>query len=380
MDNLDYTKYIKRHIEHNVRTNLFKGKIIIIYGPRQVGKTTMVKNILKDHDGVYYSCDDTLTRQKFQNKNTVELLDLVKGQTLIVIDEAQMVEDIGITLKLIHDNNKDIQIIATGSSSFDLANKTKEPLTGRALEYILLPPSVSEISETYGKLFAESLIGTLNTYGSYPGVVFGLVNKEEALINISNQYLYKDLLKYESIRKPDLLEKLLKVLATSVGSEISYTEIANTLDVHKSTIETYISYLEQAFIIYKVLPYSLNIRTQISKKRKIYFYDCGIRNAILGVFVDVEHRVDKGHLFENFIFGEYRKNLLYKNFGIARQYFLRTYDKQEVDMIIEDHGEVTAYEIKFKEQKLKIPKVWSSHFKDKDIVQINYAGCFNYLK
>ncbi len=379
MDEINTKKYIIRHIEKRVRDNLYKDKIIIVYGPRQVGKTTMVKNILKDHEGEYYSCDDPLSRSRFENKNTEELLQLVKGVKLIVIDEAQMVENIGITLKLLHDNNPKLQIIATGSSSFDLANKIKEPLTGRAIEYILLPPSISEIAETIGAHKTQSLIGIINVYGSYPGVLFGNINKEELLINISNQYLYKDLLKYESIRKPELLEKLLKVLATSVGSEISYTEIANTLDVHKATIETYISYLEQAFIIYKVLPYSINIRTQISKKRKIYFYDNGIRNAILGVFDVIDNRIDKGHIFENFVFTEYRKVLLYKNYGIARQYFLRTYDKQEVDMIVEDHGVVNAYEIKWKEQKLKIPSVWKNNFKDKNIQQINYSNCYQFL-
>ena len=379
MDEINTKKYIIRHIEKSVRDNLYKGKIIIVYGPRQVGKTTMVKNILKDHEGEYYSCDDPLSRSRFENKNTEELLQLVKGVKLIVIDEAQMVENIGITLKLLHDNNPKLQIIATGSSSFDLANKIKEPLTGRAIEYILLPPSISEIVETIGVHKTQSLIGIINVYGSYPGVLFGNINKEELLINISNQYLYKDLLKYESIRKPELLEKLLKVLATSVGSEISYTEIANTLDVHKATIETYISYLEQAFIIYKVLPYSINIRTQISKKRKIYFYDNGIRNAVLGVFDVIDNRIDKGHIFENFVFTEYRKVLLYKNYGIARQYFLRTYDKQEVDMIVEDHGVVHAYEIKWKEQKLKVPSVWKNNFKDKNIQQINYSNCYQFL-
>ena len=379
MDEINTKKYIIRHIEKSVRDNLYKGKIIIVYGPRQVGKTTMVKNILKDHEGEYYSCDDPLSRSRFENKNTEELLQLVKGVKLIVIDEAQMVENIGITLKLLHDNNPKLQIIATGSSSFDLANKIKEPLTGRAIEYILLPPSISEITETIGTHKTQSLISVINVYGSYPGVLFGNINKEELLINISNQYLYKDLLKYESIRKPELLEKLLKVLATSVGSEISYTEIANTLDVHKATIETYISYLEQAFIIYKVLPYSINIRTQISKKRKIYFYDNGIRNAVLGVFDVIDNRIDKGHIFENFVFTEYRKVLLYKNYGIARQYFLRTYDKQEVDMIVEDHGVVNAYEIKWKEQKLKIPSVWKNNFKDKNIQQINYSNCYQFL-
>ena len=377
--------YIKRSIEDKIKSNLFKGKIIIIYGPRQVGKTTMVQEILKDFDRVdveYYTCDDPNIRSRLINKNTKELADFLLGKKLIVIDEAQMVTDIGVTLKLMHDTYPDVQIIATGSSSFDLANKTKEPLTGRSLEYILLPLSLKEISASIGNIGAESMINIINIYGSYPDILFGNIDRREALINISSQYLYKDLLKFEGIRKPELLEKLLKLIATNVGSEVSYTEMSNTLDVHKSTVETYISYLEQAFIIYKVLPYSNNIRSQISKKRKIYFFDNGMRNAVLGNFEDLENRVDKGALWENFVFSDFYKMLLVKTLGVGRMYFLRTYDKQEIDMIIQNGSEIDGYEIKYKNQKIKIPKVWKDNFKNKDLNKIkdlNLISRENYL-
>jgi len=293
--------YIPRNIEKYIETNLFKGKIIIVYGPRQVGKTTMIKHITQNKDGVvYYTCDDIDTRSKLEDANEKEVGDLIKGKKVIVIDEAQLVSNIGLTLKLMHDRYPEVQIIASGSSSFELANKIKEPLTGRSLEYILLPLSFSEIAEHFGIHHADQFISIGLNYGMYPGILFGEIDRKELLGTIASQYLYKDILKFEGLRKPFILEKILKLLATSIGNEVSYNEIANSLDINRKTVETYIGYLEQAFIVYKLPPFFRNIRSQISKKQKIFFYDVGMRNAIIGLFNDIDIRPDKGALWENF--------------------------------------------------------------------------------
>lgn len=206
--------YIPRGIEKYIKDNLFKGKIIIVYGPRQVGKTTMIKHIIESLEGVeYYSCDDPQIREKLQSASVKVLGDFVHGKKLIVIDEAQLVADIGLTLKLMHDSYPEVQIIASGSSAFELANKTKEPLTGRSLEYVLLPLSFSEIAKHTSVLQADQLVSIGLIYGMYPGILFGNIDRKELLSTIASQYLYKDILKFEGLRKPQLLEKILKILA-----------------------------------------------------------------------------------------------------------------------------------------------------------------------
>lgn len=374
--------YIPRHIEKYIKNNLFKGKIIIVYGPRQVGKTTMIKEIIKEIDSVeYYTCDDPDVRSKLQGANEKELGDFVHGKKLIVIDEAQLVSDIGITLKLMHDTYPDVQIIASGSSSFELANKTKEPLTGRSLEYILLPLSFSEIANHTSAHQADQIISVGLTYGMYPGILFGEIDRKELLNTIASQYLYKDILKFEGLRMPLVLEKILKLLASSIGQEISYFEIANSVDANKKTVETYIGYLEQAFIVYRLPAFSRNIRSQVSKKQKIFFYDVGMRNAIIGLFTDIDSRPDKGALWENFFISERKKMMIGKRDLSAKQYFLRTYDNQEVDLVEEwEGGRIEAYEMKYKEERNhKEPAVWKKNFPNIPVLIATRANSKDFL-
>lgn len=357
--------YIPRHIEGHIVANLNKGKIIVVYGPRQVGKTTMIKQMVREMDGVeYYSCDDPDTRAKLQDANEKELGDFVRGKKIVIIDEAQLVHNIGTTLKLMHDAYPAVQIIASGSSSFELANKVKEPMTGRSLEYTLLPLSFSEIARHTSVHHADQLLAVGLTYGMYPGVLFGQIERKELLGTIASQYLYKDILKFEGLRKPIVLEKILKALAASIGQEVSYEEIANTVDANRKTVEAYIGYLEQAFIVYRLPSFSRNIRSQVSKRQKIFFYDVGMRNALIGIFSDVDSRPDKGVLWENFFISERKKMMNNGRDLFARQFFLRTYDKQEVDLVEEwEGGRIEAFEMKYaSEQKHKEPAVWKKNF------------------
>ncbi|OGI77168.1 hypothetical protein A3C57_03090 [Candidatus Nomurabacteria bacterium RIFCSPHIGHO2_02_FULL_33_12] len=376
-------KYIPRELEKHIKNNLFKGKIIIVYGPRQVGKTTMIKHLVGDMPKVeYYSCDNIETRSKLQDANEKELGDFVHGKKLIIIDEAQLVSDIGLTLKLMHDTYPDVQIIASGSSSFELANKTKEPLTGRSLEYVLLPLSFKEISNYTSIQQADDMLSLGLIYGMYPGILFGEIDRKELLGTIASQYLYKDILKFEGLRMPMVLEKILKVLAVSIGQEVSYEEIANSVDANRKTVETYIGYLEQAFIVYRLSPFSTNIRSQISKKQKILFYDVGMRNAILGLFSDVDVRTDKGGLWENFIITERKKVMQNSRDIFAKQYFLRTYDGQEVDLVEEwEGGLIQAFEIKYTETRLhKEPAIWKKNFPTIPVQIITRKNAKDFLK
>jgi len=366
--------YIKRGIQKHIEDTLFKGKIIIIYGPRQVGKTTMVRDIIRDIDGsAYYSCDDPDIRAKLEYKNTKDLALFAINTKLLVLDEAQLVQDIGITLKVLHDTNPDLQIIATGSSSFELANKTREPLTGRSLEFILPPLSLREVAAHEGPVVAGQMIDTMLTFGMYPGILYSTLNKKELLGTLTTQYLYKDLLSFEGLRKPRLLESLLKVLAGQVGSEVSIESLSNQLDVNRATIETYIGYLEQAFVIYRVDAFEANVRKQVRKRQKIYFYDVGVRNALLGMFGDVKTRVDKGALWENFVITEKRKQIHSKHDVFAGQYFFRTYDGQEVDLIMKTaDSSISAYEIKYKKPKTyRIPNSWAKEYPDTKVVVVS---------
>lgn len=342
----------------------------------------MIKEIIKEIDNVeYYTCDDPDTRSKLQGANEKELGDFVRGRKLIVIDEAQLVSDIGITLKLMHDAYPDVQIIASGPSSFELANKTKEPLTGRSLEYVLLPLSFSEIANHTSIHQADQTISIGLTYGMYPGILFGEIDRKELLNTIASQYLYKDLLKFEGLRMPLVLEKILKLLASSIGQEISYEEIANSVDANRKTVETYIGYLEKAFVVYRLPAFSRNIRFQVSKKQKIFFYDVGMRNAIIGLFTDIDSRPDKGALWENFFISERKKLMVGKRDLSAKQYFLRTYDKQEVDLVEEwEGGRILAYEMKYKEERNhREPAVWKKNFPNIPVLIVTRLNAKDFL-
>ncbi|GAF88241.1 unnamed protein product, partial [marine sediment metagenome] len=263
--------------------SLFKGKLVVIYGARQVGKTTLIKEMQKNYfdKSIYINCDEPDMREALTKKTSTELKSFIGNNNLVLIDEAQRVKNIGITLKLIVDNYPKIQVIATGSSSFDLSNEIVEPLTGRKYEFYLFPFSLEELKEIYSEIEINRIIENLTIFGMYPDIVLQKDDTAGLLREITKSYLYKDVLQYQNIKNPEVLEKLLQALALQIGNEVSFNEIARIIGIDKKTVSSYISILEKAFIIFRLKPYSKNLRSELKKLRKIYFVDTGIRNAII---------------------------------------------------------------------------------------------------
>jgi hypothetical protein len=346
---------------------MFKNKIIILYGPRQVGKTTLCKEIQKKYpNSKILSCDDPNVANNLEPKSVEELKKYFNNEKLIIIDEAQRVENIGLTLKIIADDVNDIQIIATGSSSFDLANKVNEPLTGRNWKFYLFPLSIKELNMAYGEELKNKLSDLL-IFGSYPEVVSNNENKKEILKNLASDYLYKDLLSYEGIRKPKVLFDLLRLLALNVGNEVSYQKMANDLSINRDTVRSYIGILEQAFIVFTLPPLHKHKSKEISRLNKIYFYDNGIRNALLDNFEPIEKRSDLevGALFENFFMAEKLKQHYYSG-ADSKMYFWRTKQGQEIDLVEEYRGgeEYKIFECKWQERTQKIPPMWQKEYQN----------------
>lgn len=355
---------IQREIEKLIEERLFKGKAILLFGPRQVGKTTSVRSILTKNDQkcLFLNGDEADVRESLENTTSTKLSLLFGENKIVFIDEAQRIKGIGITLKLITDVLKDVQVIATGSSAFDLANEIQEPLTGRKYEFQLLPISFQEMVKHHGILEEKRLLEQRMVFGYYPEIVVNPNNAEENLKLLSNSYLYKDLLTLEQIKKPALLGKILKALALQVGSEVSYNEISRLVNGDFHTVEKYIDLLEKAYVIFTLPAFSKNVRNEIKKGRKIYFYDNGVRNAIISNFNSLSSRTDVGALWENFLISERMKYLVYNNLD-AWKYFWRTTAQQEIDYLEELNGKMTAYEFKWNpNKKVKFPKTFTSAY------------------
>jgi predicted AAA+ superfamily ATPase len=327
---------------------LFKGKALIIYGPRQAGKTTFSEQLLDiiAKKTLRLNGDDADTREVFLRPNATLIERIIGDHEVVFIDEAQRIQDVGLVIKIIVDRFKDVQVIATGSSSFELAGNINEPLTGRRYEMQLLPISYGELVNYTDYLTEQRLLEQRLIYGSYPEIVTDPVNAEKHLKLIANSYLYKDLLVLEQIKKPVLLEKIVKAIALQVGGEVSITEIGRLVQADNKTVEKYIDLLEKAFVLFTVPAFSGNVRNEIKKGRKIYFYDNGIINAVTNNFNPIKNRNDVGALWENYIIGE-RKKMLNANEADARIYFWRTTQQQEVDYIEEVKGELRAVEFKW---------------------------------
>ncbi len=354
---------INRQIQERIEKKLFKGKIVIIYGARQTGKTTLVKQIAKKYASVeYLNCDEPDIRELLSGKTSTQLKSIINNKKLIIIDEAQRVGDIGITLKLLVDNFPKVQIIATGSSSFELSNKIVEPLTGRKYEFWLYPFSLKEILSLYQIRDIKRMIEQRVIYGMYPEIVLSsLKEAEEKLRLISRSYLYKDIFSFDKVRNSDNVIRLLKALALQIGQEVSYNELANLIGISKNTVQSYIQILEQAFIVFRLSPYSKNLRTEIRKKQKIYFWDTGIRNAVINNFNPFEIRQDTGSLWENFIISERLKYL--RNIGDERNvYFWRQQKGREIDLIEEKEDDIFAYEIKWGKSRFILPKAFQTNY------------------
>jgi len=371
---------IKRVIHDAVKKSLFKGKVVIIYGARQVGKTTLVKEILKDYpkNSEYFNCDEIDIRQAITDKTSTELKVFFAGKKLVILDEAQRLKNIGLTLKIIVDNFPDIQIIATGSSSFDLSNEISEPLTGRKFEFYLQPFSLQELKSIYSELEFKRLLERRIIYGMYPDVV---LKEEDAEINLKTlvlSYTYKDILQYQNIKSPEVLEKLLQALALQVGNEVSYNELAVLVGIDKNTVSNYIQILEKAFIIFRLSPFSRNLRNELKKLRKIYFYDLGLRNAIINNFNPLSLRQDVGALWENFMISERVKRN--NNLGIfANIFFWRVTSGKEIDYIEDSGGVLSGYEFKWQKDSFSVPKEFLSAYPKSSIKLINNKNYLDFL-
>jgi predicted AAA+ superfamily ATPase len=349
---------IERTIKKQLQEQFFKGKVILLIGARQTGKTTLLKEIIAGYqqNSTWLNADEGDVRTQLQNSNTsTQLKQLFGNASLIVIDEAQQIENIGLKLKLIIDTYPELQVIATGSSAFELLQKSNEPLTGRKKEFTLFPVSFSEMVGHSSLLQEKRLLETRLLYGSYPEVINNPGNEKKVLQDIVNSYLYKDILRYDGIKKSSVIEKLVLALALQTGSEVSYNELAKTIgNINAATVEKYIDVLEKAFVVFKLNALSRNMRSEIKKGKKIYFYDNGVRNSIINNFNPVAMRSDKGALWENFLLAERVKRNSYNN-HYCNSYFWRTFDQAEVDYIEEYNGALHTYELKWKTNRQKVP-------------------------
>jgi len=343
---------IKRELQQSIEQQLFKGKVIIIYGPRRVGKTTLAKQILSNHENNrYINCELLENKMALESTNRTALKGFLGNFRLIVLDEAQQINDIGRILKIISDTFPEIQIIATGSSSFELGNRISEPLTGRSREYFLYPFSIGELVTNTDRLEVNARLDIILRFGSYPEV-YGRPENEaiEEINQIAGNYLYKDVLMFELIKRPSLLLNLLNALALQVGNEVSMNELSRLLRETVPTIQRYIELLEKAFVIFRLRSFNRNLRKEIAKGQKIYFYDLGIRNALIRNFNPLDLRADTGAIWENFCIVERMKyNANRRRF--VNSWFWRTYDQKEVDYIEEEAGKITAVEFKIKSSR-----------------------------
>jgi len=344
----------KRHLESSIKSRINSGKAIVLVGARQVGKTTLLKSILDEFDYLFLDGDDPTIRSLLSNPNTEQIRTIIGDKKFIFLDEAQRIQGIGLTLKIITDQFRNAQLLVSGSSSFDLGNELNEPLTGRKWEYELFPISWEEYEDNIGFLKSEQQLENRLLYGFYPDVINNHGNEREILKNLVNSYLYRDILAFSDIRKPEVLEKLLQALALQMGSEVNYNELAQTVGLNKTTVQNYIDILEKGYIVFRLNSFSRNLRNEIKQTRKIYFFDNGIRNMIIGNFNPLELRADKGALWENFLVSERLKQNIYKE-TFSKMFFWRTH-QQEIDFVEEKAGEVLAFEFKWNKKKVKFPE------------------------
>lgn len=355
---------VERLLQKNIENRLKDEKAIILFGPRQVGKSTLMELMENQFEKpiANWNGDQSDIRNILQNPTSDFLKTLIGSAKTLIIDEAQRIENIGIIIKLITDQIKNVKVIATGSSSFDLANKINEPLTGRKWEYQLFPLSFEEMSNHNGFLEERRLLEHRLVFGYYPEIVNNPGDEIERLKNLTESYLYKDVLQWENIQKPEKLEKLLTALALQMGNEVSYNELSQLVGIDNLTVEKYIKLLEQSFIIFRLDGFNRNLRNEIKKGKKIYFYDNGIRNAILNNFNPLNLRDDVGKLWENFLISERMKTNSY-HLHHFKTYFWRTHAQQEIDFLEEADGKISAYEFKWNERKkAKIPKNFSETY------------------
>jgi len=371
---------VQRLLLGQISDNIFKGKVILLFGPRQVGKTTMIRVLLKEYSesALQLNADDPTVKKLLDTPNTEQLHQIIGNHKIVFVDEAQQINEIGKTAKLIVDTFNGVQLILSGSSSFDLANTTQEPLTGRKRTFFLYPVSWMEWQNHVGYVKAEQDLENRLVYGLYPDVLMNREQQEIILREIADSYLYKDVLLYGNLKKPDEIRNLLQAIAYQVGNEVSYRELGQITGLDPKTVERYISILEKAFIVFRLGSFSRNLRNEIRTGRKIYFYDNGIRNAVIGQLQPLAIRQDIGALWENFIICERQKRNRYKQF-FTNSYFWRTTQQQEVDYVEEFNGQLTACEIKYNEKrKIKISKTFTNSY-HADVKIINRENFRDFL-
>ncbi len=346
---------INRIAENQIKNWLNKGKVLILSGARQVGKTTMLEKMFinKQDKVLWLNADETSVRERLGELDVERLKGVVGGYKIVIIDEVQRIQDSGLLLKIFADNFKDVQFIATGSSALDISERIFEPLTGRYLLFHLYPFSLAEIYPHKSVFEIEKKLSFHLVYGSYPDIVNNQTTAQVLINNLANQYLYKDVLVWKDIRKPYLLDKLLKLLSFQVGNEVSINELAKQLKVSSETVDAYIDLLEKSFVVFRLSSFSNNPRSEVSKMNKIFFWDNGIRNAVIGNFNDINNRQDIGQLWENFLIAERIK--MNSNLGKDRKtYFWRNYNQSEVDFVEIEKKEISAFEIKWNKYKKNV--------------------------
>jgi predicted AAA+ superfamily ATPase len=373
---------ITRDLQKDIERWMFRNKVLIIYGARQVGKTTLVREVLKQFpsESIYLNCEIFSVQQSLQSTDTERLKEVIGNVRLVVMDEAQRIENIGMILKILHDTIPELQIIATGSSSFDLSNKINEPLTGRAIEFVLYPFSHQEMQQVYPPHELTERWRYFIRFGLYPEIIDKPESEATLLLdNLTGKYLFKDIFEFEQIKKPQFLVKLLQMLALQVGSEVSLNELSVSLQINRSTVERYLDILEKAFVIFRLYSFSRNLRSELTRKIKVYFYDIGIRNSLINNFNTIDIRTDGGGLWENFFILE-RLKYLHASGKNPNRYFWRTHQGKEIDYIEESGGKLYSFECKLNPSaKAVMPKEFATTYPNSEFQLITPGNYWRFL-
>jgi len=373
---------INRKLEKLIKQNLKTGQVVVLYGPRRVGKTTLVNNLINNLSGKveFLNAEKSIDRVRIDTKEYKKLELLVANKDYLVIDEAQNINEIGKILKILVDNFSHIKILVTGSASFDLANKLGEPLTGRKKTFIMYPLSVGEMFGKNEEAILKEKTDELLVFGSYPKVytTLNINEKQELLMELTDSYLYKDILQFEGIRHANKIRDLLVLLALQLGSEVSISELGASLGMHNDTVLKYLDLLEKSFVIFNLRGFSRNLRKEVTKTSKYYFYDCGVRNAIINNFNMPSLRSDIGALWENFCLIERKKHFEYDRI-FANHYFWRTYDQKEIDLIEEREGSLFAYEFKYSGKNAKHPTEFLKTYKNSFFEVVDKTNIINFV-
>lgn len=357
---------IERTSIKNIEKSLLNDKkIVVLYGARQTGKTTLSKALLGKIQGkvLRINADELKYIDVFSSRDFSKMQLLLEGSDVLFIDEAQRIPDLGINLKIIYENMPNLKILVTGSSSFDLANSVNEPLTGRTSTFKLFPISLQELKGTTNVFDIQSRLEEFMVYGLYPALLqyANASEKEKYLLELSNSYLYKDVLELSNIRNSSQINNLLKLLAFQIGNLVSVNELAQNLGMSQETVASYIDLMEKSFIVFRLSGYSKNLRKEINKRDKIFFWDLGVRNSLINNFAPLNLRNDTGTLWENFMIVE-RLKYLSNNNQFVTPYFWRTYTGAELDYVEEKNGTLTAFEIKYKKAIKKAPQTWIDNY------------------